>query len=184
MTAYSYEIKIPLDRVAVLIGKNGEVKKSLEEETKTKIDIDSKEGDVTVTGEDALSLFSTREIIKAVGRGFNPEIAKQLLKQDNVLEIINIQDFAGKAQDSQQRLKGRVIGKEGKTRTIIEDLTDTNVSVYGKTVAIIGQPENTAAARRAITLLLSGSMHSAVYKMLERRRAQNRQTYFEEKWNE
>jgi ribosomal RNA assembly protein len=180
MTAYSYDIKIPLDRVAVLIGKNGEKKKELEEDTHTKIIIDSKEGDVTVTGEDAIDLFTTREIIKAVGRGFNPDIAKQLLKQDNVLEIINIQDFSGKARDSQERLKGRVIGREGKTRTLIEDLTDTNVSVYGKTVAIIGNPENTAAARRAIILLLTGSMHSAVYKMLEGRRAQMRKNYFEE----
>ncbi|MCX6707311.1 MAG: KH domain-containing protein [Candidatus Woesearchaeota archaeon] len=41
---YSYDIKIPKDRVAVLIGKKGEVKKEIEECTKSKIKIDSKEG--------------------------------------------------------------------------------------------------------------------------------------------
>ena len=36
MVEYSYELKIPKDRVAVLIGKDGEVKKSIEEDTKSK----------------------------------------------------------------------------------------------------------------------------------------------------
>ena len=178
-TEYAYEIKIPLDRVAVLIGKKGEIKKLLEEETKTKIDIDSKEGDVTIKGEDAINLLTAREIVQAIARGFNPEIAKQLLKQDYILEFVNAQDFAGKSKATLDRLKGRVIGKEGKSRRLIEDLTDTNISVYGKTIAIIGLPENTANAKRAIELLLQGSMHSAVYHMLERRRAQLRQDTFE-----
>jgi len=63
---YSYELKIPKDRVAVLIGKSGEVKKELEGLTKTEMEIDSKEGDITVSGEDALGLYSAREIIKAI----------------------------------------------------------------------------------------------------------------------
>ena len=66
MVEYSYELKIPKDRVAVLIGKNGEIKKQLEEHTKTKIKVDSEEGDVFVMGEDAILLFSVREIIKAI----------------------------------------------------------------------------------------------------------------------
>jgi len=47
---YNLELKIPKERVAVLIGKNGEVKKELEEYTSAKIEIDSKEGDVKITG--------------------------------------------------------------------------------------------------------------------------------------
>src|SRR3989338_6215396 len=71
MTEYSYELKIPKERVAVLIGKNGEIKKQLEAETNTKLKVDSQEGDVFVYGEDAITLFSVREIIRAIGRGFN-----------------------------------------------------------------------------------------------------------------
>jgi len=41
-------IKIPLDRVAVLIGKNGEIKKYLESKTGIRLDINSKEGDVKI----------------------------------------------------------------------------------------------------------------------------------------
>ena len=48
MVEYSYELKIPKDRVAVLIGMKGNVKKAIEEETKSKINVDSKEGDIFV----------------------------------------------------------------------------------------------------------------------------------------
>ena len=111
-------------------------KKELEQRTKTKIQIDSSEGDITITGKDPLNLYSAREVIRAVGRGFNPDIAFQLLKQDYGLELIDIQLYA-KTKNDVQRLKGRIIGEEGKARNTIEELTNTHIVVYGKTVAIV-----------------------------------------------
>lgn len=168
MAQFSYDIRIPKERVAVLIGKNGETKKYIEESTKTKIDVDSKEGEVNITGEDALSLYTTRDIVRAVARGFNPDIALLLLKQDYALEIIEIKEFA--KENHYERVKGRVIGKEGKSRKTIEELTGCYVSVYGKTIGIIGEIEAVGAARKAVESLLSGSPHSSVYKFLEKRR--------------
>lgn len=167
---YSYELKIPKDRIAVLIGKKGTIKKEIEEATNSKIKVDSKEGDVTISGKDSLGLFSAREIIKAVSRGFNPDIAILLLKQDYVLEVLPLQDFLGKSAKKIIRMKGRVIGQEGKTRKIIEELTETYISIYGKTISIIGLPENVSIARRAIENLLQGSPHSTVYRFLEKQR--------------
>lgn len=169
MTEYFYELKVPKDRVAVLIGKAGEIKKELETLTKTTLKIDSTEGDVTIKGEDALGLYSAREIIKAIARGFNPEIAKDLIKSDYVLEIINITDYA-KTKNSEMRLKGRVIGSAGKSRRTIEELTGANISVYGKTVGIIGSPESVLNAKRAVESLLLGSRHASVYKSLEHKK--------------
>ncbi|NQV09107.1 RNA-processing protein [Candidatus Woesearchaeota archaeon] len=177
---YSYELKIPRDRVAVLIGKKGEIKRNLEAETNTKLEVDSKEGDVKVTGKDALSLFTVREIIKAIGRGFNPDIAYLLLKQDYMFEIINLNDFV-KSKNHFQRIKGRVIGSEGKSRKTIEDLTETYICVYGKTISIIGGSENVGVARRAVESLLSGSPHSSVYKFLEKKRRDMKRAEFLEK---
>ncbi len=169
MTEYSYELKIPKERVAVLIGKNGEVKKQLEENTKTKIRVDSEEGDVFVSGEDGVTLFNVREIIKAIGRGFNPELAFLLLQQDYLFELIEIQDYASTPKHV-LRLKGRVIGAGGKSRRTIEELTETYISVYGKTIAIIGQAENMALVRKAVESLLEGSPHANVYRWLEQKR--------------
>lgn len=177
MQEYSYELKIPKDRVAVLIGTRGEVKKQLEERTKTKLDIDSKEGDVTITGNDPLNLYSTREVIRAIGRGFNPDVALTLLKQDYGLEVINIQLYA-KTKNDVQRLKGRLIGEEGKARKTIEELTNTHITVYGKTVAIVGEYDGLTMARKAIESLLTGAPHSHVYKFLEKRRKELKITGF------
>ena len=169
MAQYSNEIKIPQERVAILIGKKGETKKELENITKTNIIIDSKEGDIFLSGDNALSLFDVIEVIKAIGRGFNPDIAFLILKQDYIFELINMNDFAKTKNDS-IRLKGRVIGSEGKSRNTIEELTETNISVYGKTIGIIGLQENVASARKAIESLLSGSPHSNVFRFLEKNR--------------
>ncbi|MBN1544369.1 RNA-processing protein [Candidatus Woesearchaeota archaeon] len=167
---YSYELKIPKERIAVLIGTKGEIKKMLEEETNSKIFIDSKEGDVRITGEDSLGLFSAREIIKAVGRGFSPEIAIHILKSDYAFELLNIADYVGKSQKTAVRLKARVIGTDGKTRRYIEDATETNLSIYGKTIGIIGEVEHVMLARRAVESLLAGATHASVYKWLEKKK--------------
>ena len=176
MTAYSYEIKIPRSRVAVLIGKQGAVKKQLEHETKTRIKVDSHEGDVFVNGEDAVNLLAVKDIIIAIGRGFNPELAQLLLKQDYSLEIVNITDFL-KGKDHLKRIKGRVIGQEGKARRAIEELTRCHISVFGKTIAVIGPVDFCLSARRAVEMLLRGSPHANVYRMLEKKRREMR--YFE-----
>lgn len=163
------ELKIPKDRIAVIIGKKGETKTLLEEQTKTSIDIDSEGGDVTICGEDTLDVFRTREVIYAIGRGFNPEVALQLLKLDYCFDIINLKDYV-KHKNHMQRIKGRVIGSNGKARKTVENLTDTQICVYGKTIGIIGEYDDVSIARRAIDSLLGGSMHSTVYKWLEKKR--------------
>jgi ribosomal RNA assembly protein len=170
MAEFSYELKIPKERIAVLIGKNGEVKKSLESETNIVIKVDSKEGDIFIYGEDALGLYTAREVVRAIGKGFNPEVARLLLKQDYVFEIINLTEFTGKSRNTLIRLKGRVIGNEGKSRRLIEELSETYISVYGKFIGIIGLPESILIAKKAVEALLRGSTHANVYKWLEKKR--------------
>ena len=180
MVDYSHELKIPLSRVAVLIGKHGETKKKIEKETQTKIEVDSREGDLFISGEDALAIYTVKEIVTAIGRGFNPEIALLLLRSDYSFEQINLND-AAKTKNHLIRIKGRLIRENGKSRELIEQLTECSISVFGKTVSIIGRNENSSAARRAVEKLISGSQHSAVYRMLEKNRARLKSQRFLEK---
>ena len=161
---FSQLLRIPKERVAVLIGKNGETRKMIEQETKTKLDITA-EGEVKIEGE-SYDAWIARQIVKAIGRGFSPEKAMLLLNEEYAYEIVEILDFA-KNENQMKRLKGRVIGTEGKTRDMIEEITDSYISVYGKTVSIIAKSENIQVARKAIEMLLSGAKHATVYRLLE-----------------
>ena len=172
MEEFRYELKIPKERIAVLIGREGKTKGEIEKSTKTTLDIDSKEGDIIIIGEDGLGIYTAKEVITAIGRGFNPEIALLLLKVDYSFELINLADVVGKSKQGQLRIKGRIIGTQGKTRAHLEELTETYISVFGKTVAIIGTTESVQMAHNAIEMIIEGSTHSSVYKWLERKRSE------------
>jgi ribosomal RNA assembly protein len=173
MTGFLYSLRVPKERIPVIIGTAGATKKMLQDTLEVVLDIDSEEGDVQISGEDALKLFVAREIIKAIGRGFNPEVALDLQKQDYALELIELKDYASSTK-ALLRKRGRVIGEKGRARRTIEDLTDTKISVYGKTVGIIGRIEDANAARRAVESLLEEATHAGVYKSLEKHRSEQR----------
>ena len=168
-------VKIPRERIGALIGPDGRVKERIERKLSVDLSISSDTGDVTVslnpTAQDPSVLFRAKEVIMAIGRGFSPEHAFRLLdREDTVLEVIDLRDIVGKSQSDQKRLKGRIIGKEGKTRRIIEELTEANVSVYGHTIAVIGDMDQAEVAREAIWRLIKGSLHRNVYRFLQKKR--------------
>lgn len=166
---YSYEIRIPKERIAVLIGDKGKTKRKIENETKSNLHIDSQDGLVTVEGADAIALMDAREIIKAIARGFNPKIALLLLKQDYSFELVDMSQLSRNKNDM-HRIKGRIIGADGKGRKTIEDLTETYITVYGKTVGIIGEIAGVSLAKRALSMIIQGSPHSVAFGFLERQR--------------
>ncbi len=162
------EIRIPKDRIAILIGKKGEVKREISKLTNTKLQINSKEGDIIINGDDGFNVYLAKKIINAIGRGFNPEIALALLNDDNNLEIIDISYFSRKTKNDLKRIKSRLIGTKGKAKKLIEDLADVELSIYGKTISIIGNQINLSIARHAVINLLQGSRHGNVYSYLEK----------------
>ncbi|MFC1728400.1 pre-rRNA-processing protein PNO1 [Nanoarchaeota archaeon] len=177
---FSYELKIPRERIAILIGKKGQVKRDLEKETNSKIEVDSKEGDIIISGKDSIGLFSAKEVINAIGRGFNPDISKLLLKQDYMFELISLNDYS-KTKNDLTRVRGRIIGSEGKSREVIEELTETYICVYGKTVGIIGLSDNVFLAKQALVSLLKGSKHASVFRMLEKKKRELKRAEFASK---
>ena len=164
------EFKIAGNRIGVLIGKGGATKRAIEEQTQSALTIDSEEGLVTVEGEDPVQVLLAGSVVQAIGRGFSPENAFALLQdEDLVFEQIDL----GGMTDSQRqldRIRGRVIGRDGKAREQIEHMTGTHLSVQGKTVALIGLPEQVKDARTAIEMLLRGVPHESVFTFLDRKR--------------
>lgn len=166
-------LRIPLSRVAVLIGKEGKVKREIEERADIRLEVDSSTGEVRIDdaeSEKPLEAYSARNVVKAIGRGFSPEVAFLLFSEDYFFHEIDIKDFAGRSKNRLHLIKGRLIGTGGKARRTIEELADVHISIYGHYVSIIGQMENLEVAKRGIEMLLSGSNHSTVYRYLEKKR--------------
>ena len=158
-------VKIPEQRIGALIGPNGSIKKKIEFQTKAKIEIDSAEGDVIITGEGE-AFFKAHDIVKAIARGFAPKRALTLLKDDYLLKIVDITEYTGKNGSTQKARKGRVIGREGSAREEIEKRTHCLISVYGKTVAIIGLADEIQNAQESVQMLLSGAKHETMESFL------------------
>ncbi len=161
---------IPKDRIGVVIGKGGEVKHQIEEKLGVKVEIDSREGEILIRGSDQnpLSVLRAKEIFLAMGRGFSPERAFRLLDESQYLQVLNLTDYV--SENALQRIRGRLIGQRGKTRRAIEESLNVYVSIYGKTVSIIGDPQAVKMATQAVEMLVRGAQHSTVYKFLDKAR--------------
>ncbi|MCK5772786.1 MAG: RNA-processing protein [Thermoplasmata archaeon] len=169
----TFNIKVPQDRVAVIIGHNGRTIKMLAERSGTRIEVDSESGDITLhdeTSKDPYMAFVMRDVIRAIGRGFPPEKAVKLFQDETYYEEFDIRHFSGKSSKRVMQVRSRMIGSGGKTRKLIEELTDCNISIKGNTVGIIGDIEGMKVASKAINMILSGSEHSSVYSFMEHKR--------------
>jgi len=164
-------VKIPRERIGVLIGQNGFVKGDLERKSRSIITVDSIDGEVCIESPsdgDPLLALRVAEVVKAIGRGFSPEHACALLDDELLLfEVISLADLSPKTL---ARTKGRVIGQNGKTRLTLEALTEVKISVYGKTISLLGYADKVRVASEAIEMLVRGAPHSSVYRFLERKR--------------
>lgn len=170
-------IRIPKERVGILVGPEGKTKAYIEEQMKVNLEIDSQDGGVTITlgeGQDDPSmLLRAKDLVTAIGRGFAPEVAFRLIRnEDDVFDMIDLRLVFGRSDSDIKRIKGRIIGSEGKTRRLIEELTEANVTVYGHTVGIIGDYQEADAARNAVQMIIEGCEHKTVYRYLQRKRTE------------
>jgi len=167
-----FHVKIPKERIGVLIGPGGSVRRRIEEALGVKLRVDSRSGDVEIALKDeegdVSKLYQALNVVRAIGRGFSPERAFRLFDEDMLLDVIDLREYVGKSENALRRVKGRIIGRDGKTRRLIEELTGVYVSVYGHTVSLIGGFDQLLVAREAVTKLIKGSQHKTVYNYLFR----------------
>ena len=169
-TMTTTELKITAIRIPVLIGKGGKTKRDIENKTGTTLIIDSEDGLVKIESEDPIAVLRTAEMIRAINRGFSPERAATILEdEDMMLDILDLSSVCTTPKQM-ERLRGRIIGKEGRAREQIEDMTGAILSVQGKTVAIIGMMDQVKNARTAVEMLVEGLPHATVFSFLERKK--------------
>ncbi len=155
-------ILIPEERIRVV--KDKRARETIENRLSVKLSFS--DNAVEVEGE-GLEAYQAKTIIKAITRGFSPARAFRLFDENEQLEMIELKDFT---ERKAKIIKSRVIGTGGKTRFLIEECSGAAVSVYGRTISIIGTYEQIQIAKEAIHMIIHGAMHATVYKFLQRSR--------------
>lgn len=167
---------IPRDRIGVLVGPKGSIKSTIEQKLFVDLRIDSESGSVDIgvkpDSPDPSSALRAKDLVLAIGRGFSPPRAFSLFNEDMTFEIVDLHDYFGKNEAEIKRVDGRIIGREGKSRHNLEQLTGTLISVSGHTVSIIGPFDAVSMAKDALEKLIQGRQHGTVYKFLRKKRSQ------------
>ncbi len=168
-------VRIPKERVGVLVGPEGKVKRDVEEQLLVKLTIESEGGGVEITldekATDPTMLFRAKDVVTAIGRGFSPDEAFRLIRnEDAVFDSIDLREIFDRSESDIRRVKSRIIGMNGKTRRTIEELSEADVVVYGHTIGFIGTFEQVDIARNAVQMIIQGSQHHSVYAFLQKKR--------------
>ena len=174
--------RVPKNRIAVLIGKGGQTRKLLEEISGAEVDIDSQPGEVMAEGQeepDPVVRMKMPDVVLAIGRGLAPSRAIQLIQDDVFLRMYDIREWVGRQPNQTRRMRSRLIGRNGRIRSLIEEISNCEMAIHGSTVLVIGDREGIALAGPAIEGILRGSEHSTILHGLEqdrkRMRMQSRQ---------
>jgi|TARA_B110000881_G_C18585893_1_gene524773 ribosomal RNA assembly protein len=170
--------RIPKDRIAVLIGKRGATRKMIEKACGGLLEIDSKSGEVHIQWNskevDPIVRMKMPDVISSIGRGLAPKRALQLIQDDIFLRMYDIREWVGRQPNQIRRMRSRLIGTNGRIRTLIEELSGCEIAIYGSTVLVIGDNEGLAISGPAIESILRGSEHGTVLHGLEQDRRRQR----------
>lgn len=167
-------LSIPKERIGTLLGGSGKIKETIEKLLNVKISISSKGNDagsiIIEGGVDCGSILKARDIVTAIGHGLNPEYALKLVEDDYIVVFIDITDHVPTTKNL-KRIKGRIIGENGKSKRNIEELTKTHIVIddTNNIVVIMGNYENVMLARDAIIKLIKGAEHGSVYRFIKRK---------------
>ncbi|WP_422398135.1 KH domain-containing protein [Sulfolobus tengchongensis] len=142
----------------------------LEELTDTKISYDerTKTFNVIPKGQNQYEALKAVSVIRAIGLGFDAEIAFKLLSDEYILDVIDLKGIIGNNPEVMRRVKGRIIGENGKTKKILQEYTGVYISIYEHYIGILGPYDQVQIARKAIELLIDGKEHSTVYKFIDK----------------
>jgi len=165
-------IGVPEARLKSAYGRDSWFISEVEKITGTKITIDHNAGKIIIDiNKDAKQndIIRAREMIQAYAYGFDPNDVLRLRDPDVFMEVINLKDYLPSNDIS--RVKGRIIGVNGKTKSAIIEFTGAVISISDNEIAIIGNFDQLQAAKRAIEMLIDGSPHTVVYRFLERFRS-------------
>ncbi|MEK6933522.1 MAG: hypothetical protein AABW75_01455 [Nanoarchaeota archaeon] len=111
-------------------------------------------------------------VLEAMQLGFSAKKALTLRDESMIFRRIQIKNFT--KRKNLEEVRARIIGREGKTKKTIEEISSCHLIINGNEVGIIASAKNIDDATTAITNLIRGSKQANVYRYLERMNAEKR----------
>lgn len=149
-----------------IVKKSGKIVKNkeiLEKKLKVKISIEGRK--ISAQGTE-LDEFLALKVFEALDLGFSIDASLMLCEQDFLLEKLEIKNLTPRR--NLEQVRARIVGKDGRTKELIEELTDCDISLSGNEIGVIGQVERIKICMNALTKLVQGSKQSSVYSYLEK----------------
>ena len=151
------------------IGKVIQNKKKLEQELEVKI---INKGKLVFVDGEADKEYTALQVMEAINLDFSIEKVLMLKNEAIILQTVHIKDIT-KRKDL-ERVRGRIIGTEGKTLKTLNNLTNCEFSLSDNEIGIIGDTEAIGDAVQAVTSIIQGSKQSNVYARAEKQRKRKR----------
>jgi len=142
-------------------------KKKLEEELNIKIT--NKGREISINGKPEEE-YIAEKIIESLDLGFQYKTAILIKEEDFIFEILNIKDYT--KRNDLERVRARIIGKGGKTKKTLTQLTECDIELRGNKIGIIGPSTSIENAQEALISLIRGTKQSNLYAYLEKHRAE------------
>lgn len=148
------------------IGKVLSERNNLEKELKVKI---TNKGNVIQVNGQPEDEYLAIQVIEAMTLGFSSTKALLLAQEDFIFEKILIKNLTHR--HDLERIRGRIIGTNGRTKRTIESLGNCNISVHDNTVGIIGFADEIETTITALKSLIKGKKQTKTYSYLEEARS-------------
>jgi ribosomal RNA assembly protein len=143
-------------------------------ENRVKIAVSFGSGVVTIKGNE-LNEYLVEKIIRAVDFGFDIEDALLLLRDNFVIEFIEVREHT--RRKNLRDVRARIIGKGGKAKKTIESLTGSEIVINKNTVGVIVDSNHLDAVIQGIESLIQGAKHGNVFAYLEKQNASMRNSW-------
>ncbi len=124
-------------------------------------------GNLVYTEGSPLDEYAALRILEAMQAGFSAKKALLLLDEGIIFRKINIKKFT--RRKDMEEVRSRIIGKDGKTKRTIEEISGCCINIEdSNSLGIIGPADSIEEVTTALTNLIKGSKQANVYRFLER----------------